>query len=382
MLGVNPPGTLPGDAAERMISVGFNLAGYVVVAIALLYVGNLTEEEFPRARLIRQLGWMFGVVVAGGLLGTVAPTFEFTSPVEWLLPRSVAQNAFVQSLVHPAAAQVQEALDFSTGRPAAPFGYTNVWGYVLTLLLGFFAIGWLGRPGPRRLVGLAVLGISLVPVVYSLNRGVWIALGLTVVFSTVWLARNGHLLALATLVAGLVLTVAVVAASPLTGMVEQRLSNPHSDGIRAFTLQQTLVVVQESPALGFGSTRRALGSGNSIAVGRSADCAKCGNPALGSTGQLWLLLMAQGFVGAALYVGFLLRSLWAYRRDRTALGWAGMLAVLLPLLYMFLYNALVVPLLITFFAIGLLWRNDQAHRADRARTRPAARPLAPAEALA
>ncbi len=360
MLGRDPAGTLPGEAAERLVSVAFNLAGYTAVALFLLYVGNLTEEEFPRLRLVRQLGWLFVVVVAGGLLGTVAPTFEFTSPVEALLPRAVAENAFVQSLVHPAAAQVQEALGFSSGRPAAPFGYTNVWGYVFSLLAGFFVISVLDRPGPRRWAGLALLAVSLVPVVYSLNRGVWIALAAALAFSVVWLVRNGNVLAIGGLVAALVLAVPVAAVSPLTALVEQRLDNPHSDGIRAFTISRTLDVAEQSPVLGFGSTRRALGSGQSIAVGRDEDCAKCGNPALGSTGQLWLVIIAQGFVGAALYVGFLVRSVWAYRRDRSAVGWAAMLALLLPLLYMFLYNALVVPMLVSFLAIGLLWRNQQA----------------------
>jgi len=237
-----------------------------------------------------------------------------------------------------------------------------VWGYALTLLLGFFAISWLARPGARRLMGAGVLALSVVPVVYSLNRGVWIALGVTVVFSVLWLARNGRLFALVALTVSLTIGGTVVLASPLMDVVEKRLDNPHSDGIRAFTISQTLEVTQQSPIVGFGSTRRALGSGSSIAVGRSAECVKCGNPALGSTGQLWLVMIAQGFVGAAFYVGFLLRSVWAFRRDRSAIGWAAMLAVILPLLYMFLYNALVVPLLITFLAIGLLWRNDLAGR--------------------
>ena len=367
MLGRDPAGTLPGEAAERVVSVAFNLSGYTAVAVVLLYVGNLTEAEYPRSRLVRHLGWLFAVVVAGGLLGTVAPTFEFTSPLEWLLPRSVAGNPFVQSLVHPAAAQVQEALGFVSGRPAAPFGYTNVWGYAFSLLVGFFVVGWLGRPGPRRLAGLGILALGVVPVVYSLNRGVWIGLGAALLLSVLWLARNGNLAGVVVLAVGLGLAAPVAAVSPLTEVVAMRLDNPHSDGIRSFTISRTLEVAQDSPVLGFGSTRRALGSGQSIAVGRDDECGKCGNPALGSTGQLWLVVIAQGFVGAGLYVSFLLRSAWAYRRDRSGPGWAGMLAVLLSLLYMFLYNALVIPLLITFVAIGLLWRNDQAARAEALR---------------
>ncbi len=359
MLGVDPPGTLPSSTAGRVVPVAFNLAGYAVVTVALLYVGNLTEREYPRARLVGQLGWLFVVVVAGGLLGTYAPTFEVTSAVEWLLPPTVAENQFVRSLVHPAAAQLHEVLGYVTGRPAAPFGYTNTWGYVLTLLVGFFVVGWLRRPGLRRVLGVLVLGLSVIPVVESLNRGVWIGLALTVVFTAVWLARNGHLAALGALAVSLVLATVLLLASPLSGVITGRLGNPHSDGIRAFTISRTIEATEHSPVLGFGSTRRALGSNNSIAVGRDEDCDTCGNAPLGSTGQLWLVLISHGFVGAALYVAFLLRAAWAFRRDRSALAWASLIAVLLAFLYMFLYNALVVPLLITFLAIGLLWRNGR-----------------------
>jgi hypothetical protein len=363
MLDVNPPGTLPAEAGDRTISVAFNLAGYIAVAVVLLYLGNLTEEEYPRAKLIRQLGIFFLYVVGGGLLGTYAPSFEFTSLVERLLPPAVAQNNFVQSLVHPAAAQLQTVLGYTAGRPSAPFGYTNVWGYVFTLLLGWFAVGWLLRRGPRRWVGLGVLAVSVIPVVVSLNRGVWIGVGVIVVFTVFWLTRNGNLLGLIALVLGLAVAVFVFFSSSLTSVVEQRLAHPKSDGVRSFTISRTLEVAQNSPILGFGSTRRTLGSSNSIVAKRTAECQNCGNPVLGSTGQLWLVIMAQGFVGAALYVGFLLRSMWAYRRDRSATAWAAQLGILLPLLYMFLYNALVIPLLITFLSIGYLWRQDQARRA-------------------
>jgi hypothetical protein len=363
MLDVNPTGTLPADATDRGISVVFNLAGYIAVAVVLLYVGNLTEDEYPRAKLVRQLGGLFVVVVAGGLLGTYFPRFQFTSVVEHLLPLDVAANRFVQSLVHPSAAQLQYVLGYAAGRPSAPFGYTNVWGYVFTLLLGWFAVSWLLRGGVRRWAGLVILLLSAIPVVHSLNRGVWIGVGVIVAFTVFWLIRNGNLLGIVALGLALAFGVVLFLSTSLPALVEQRLANPKSDGIRSFTISRTLEVAQESPVLGFGSTRRTLGSSNSIVSGRSANCVNCGNPVLGSTGQLWLVIMAQGFVGALLYVGFLLRSMWAYRRDKSATAWAAQLGILLPLLYMFLYNALVIPLLITFLSIGYLWRQDQARRA-------------------
>jgi hypothetical protein len=363
MLEQDPAGTLPGSAGQRLISWGFNLAGYLAVTVVLLYVGNLTEDEYPRARLMHQLGWLFLVLVAGGLLGTFASTFEFTAPVELLLPHGVASNGFVQSLVHPVAAQLQQVLGYTAGRPSAPFGYTNTWGNALSLLVGWFVASWfVGAGTRRRFVAVVVLGLTAIPVVTSLNRGLWLGLGLTVGYVAVRLARRGRALAIVALSVCLAVAAVVLVASPLYTVVQGRLDNPRSDQIRAFTATVTWKVVDQSPILGFGSTRPALGSSNSIAIGRTADCPSCGNPTIGSNGQLWLLLVAQGFVGAALYLGYFLRTMWAFRHDRSTLGAAGMLALGLPFLYMFFYNPLVVPLLITFLSIGLLWRNDRDQR--------------------
>ena len=375
MLGYDPPGTVPGSVAGRLISVAFNLAGYLAATVILLYAGNLTEKEFPRRRLVRQLGSLFVVVLVGGLLGTLLPALEFTSPVELLLPRSVVSDGFVRSLVHPSAAQLQEVLGYTSPRPSAPFGYTNTWGNCLGLLLGWFVISWIGQPNVRRRVfGLLIAALGAIPVVYSLNRGLWLGLGLVLMFAVVRLALRRRFLLLTGLLVALTVAVTVLAASPLTSIIEGRLDNPKSNDIRAFTTEITLEVVSESPVIGFGSTRAALGSSQSIAVGPNPDCQRCGNPTLGSNGQLWLLLIAQGYGGAALYIAFFLRSMWVYRRDHTPIGVAGLLACGLPLFFMFVYNSLTMPLVISFLSIALLWRNQ--------REGPAARGAGSATALA
>jgi hypothetical protein len=360
MLGANPPGTLPDTASSRLLSVAFNVAGYLSATVILLYAGNLSEDEFPRRRLVRQLGLFFVVVVAGGLLGVLAPRLQFTSPMELLLPESVREVGFVRSLVHPAASQLQEVLGFTSGRPAAPFGYTNTWGNCLALLVGWFAIGWLREGGlGRRLAGVALLLVAAVPIVYSLNRGLWIGIALIAVLVAVRLAMRGRLVATAGLFVALVLAVVMVLATPLGSIVEGRLDNPQSNKIRTFTTERTLEVVAESPVIGFGSTRAALGSSNSIAIGADDRCRRCGNPTLGSNGQLWLVLIAQGVGGALLYVGFFLRSLWAYRRDSSPIGDAGFISLALMLFFMLVYNALTMPLVLAFLAIALLWRNQR-----------------------
>jgi hypothetical protein len=359
MLSANPPGTVPSTASARLISVGFNVAGYAAATIILLYAGNLSEREFPRRRLVRQLGFFFLIVLGGGLLGTFAPTFQFTSLVEKMLPTRVAQDVFVKSLVHPAAAQLQDVLGFTSPRPSAPFGYTNTWGNCLALLLGWFVISWvLHVSAGRRILGLIALAATAVPIVYSLNRGLWIGIVLMVAIIAVRWALRGRMMLLGGVLVGALIVGIVLIQSPLGTLVQQRLDNGKSNDIRTFTTNRTLDVLTYSPVIGFGSTRAALGSANSIAIGQDLQCPKCGNPTLGSNGQLWLLLIAQGVGGTLLYVGFFLRSMWVYRRDRSPIGDAGMLAIALPLFFMFVYNALTMPLVISFLSIALLWRNQ------------------------
>src|SRR4051812_38790512 len=198
LLSYDPPGVVDAPASGRLVSVIFTMACYLGATVVLLYAGNLSEEEFPRQRLVGQLGAFFCVVVAGGLLGVLAPHFQFTSLVELLLSPSVRQNGFVRSLVHPAAAQLQGVLGFDSPRPAAPFGFTNMWGNCLALLLGWFVIGWLRSSSrSRRIVGVVILAAAAVPAVYSLNRGMWLGLGVALLFVLVRLAVRGRLAAVA-----------------------------------------------------------------------------------------------------------------------------------------------------------------------------------------
>ncbi len=367
MLAYDPPGVVDIPVSRRLIGVVFTLTTYLAVTVVLLYVGNLTEREFPRRRLVRQLGALFCTVVAGGLLGVLAPRFEFTSLVEVFLPDRIRENGFVRSLVHPAAAQLQDVLGFTSPRPAAPFGFTNMWGNCLALLLGWFVIGWL-RKGDRtrRTVAVVVLAAALVPAVYSLNRGMWLGFGVAALFVLGRLAARGRLAAVGALIGVVVVAGGVLVASPLATIVQQRLDNPHSNGARLYTTERTLDAVSYSPVLGLGTTREPQGSGASIAAGPSAKCPRCGSPPLGTNGQLWGVLLAHGIVGALLFVGFFVRSLWTYRHDRSPIGDAGLVALVLSLFFMLVYQAVAIPLMITFLSIGLLWRNRQAQHDEAA----------------
>ena len=362
-LGLNPAGTIPGDAAGRLPGVAFRLVEYGALTILLLYAGTRSERELPQRRLVALLAWLFVLTVAGGLLGTVAGQWQFTSPVELLLPPHVRNDGFVASLVHPAAAQVMDVLGYQAPRPAAPWGYTNTWGNNLALLIGWFVVAALAARPYRRLAAFGVLLLAVIPVVVSLNRGLWIDLGLLAGYLTVRLALRGRLFALGAGIAALAVLAIALLATPLGGVVQSRLENGKSNNVRMFVTERALDGVATSPLIGLGTTRNTQGSDQSIAVGGTPECPRCGAHTIGGNGQLWQVLYLHGILGTALYLGFFAAILWRYRRDTSAIGLAASGAIVVSLASMFYYNALVTPLACTFLSYALLWRN--ASTADR-----------------
>jgi len=367
MLGVNPVGTVNGTVPGRSMAYSLRLANYLALTVMLLYLGNLSERELPRRRIVALMAWMFGVTVVGGLLGIIAPRGEFTSPLEMVLPSFIAANPYVQSIVHPAFSQVQDVLGYAAPRPKAPFEYTNYWGNNLSMSGLWFvclvALGGLTGRRSLRWVLLAVgLGAAVVPAIWSLNRGMWIGVGLSVAYLSVRLALQRRFGLLVAALALLAATLALIPLTPLGGVITGRLDNPRSNEIRSSLSSQTLAVVNQSPILGYGSTRTSQGSPESLAVGRSAQCPQCGNFIIGSNGQLWQLLVSTGYPGTALYFLFFGYGIWRYRHDSTAIGIAGSLSLYLACFYALFYNAVPSPLAFYLVGFGMLWRNEKLLR--------------------
>ncbi|MFI5099238.1 MAG: hypothetical protein ACHQE5_01790 [Actinomycetes bacterium] len=365
MVDIQAPDTLPVNGGPgHYIAYAIRLLNYLSVTLVMIYTGNLTERELPRLRLIRWLGVVFVVTVVGGLLGTFAPHFGYDSPIKAFLPASLQSIDFVQQFTHIESAQVQTVLGYP--RPSAPFEYANAWGNNYSMLLVWFVIGWLLYASDRRrVVALVVLAVSVVPVVYSQNRGMWVGLVLGALYVALRLAlqrRYAILLGLG-IAAGLV--GAAVVLSPLQDVVTARIATPHSNEVRGSLSLESLKVAATSP-IGYGSTRSTIGSDKSATIGQSPGCPRCGNRVIGSTGQLWLLLVAQGYPGAILYLLFLFQGVIRYWRDHSVVGIGGTLVLLLGIFYSLFYTSVVSPLAITLMGMALLWRNDQARREQRA----------------
>ncbi len=358
MLGSTAPDTLPHSASSQLIAYTLRLLGYVAGAVLLLYVGNMREHGLTEKRILFSLSTLFIATVALGVAALLAPSFQFTSLFEALLPGSLRHNGYVHILVHPGLAQNQDVIGHSAPRPKAPFEYTNYWGNAFGLLVVYFIV-WMGRNRLRRLWGLGVLAVAAVPVVFSLNRGLWIGLAIAVLLLTLQLAVSGRLAAVIGLGAIACTLGFVFIASPLEAVVQERLANPHSNDIRSNLGTAAIKGAFESPIVGWGTTRQVRGSHQSIAIGTSATCTNCGNADIGSTGQFWLTVFAQGILGVTLYLGFFLSALWFYRGDRTPSGVAARMTILMSMWFMFVYTGEGWALALQMIGVGMLWRHKE-----------------------
>ncbi len=371
-IGVTAPGTVTSPVSHRVLSYLNRSSDYLAVTVFLLYAGNLTEQELSKRRFTWMLGLVGAYAVAGGLAGLVMPHLHFNSPLMYLLPHSVRANPYIQASMQPGLAQVQNVLGSAGGRPKAPFDYTNTWGDCLTILLPYLFAGWWdgwpGRFGARlslrrqRLALLATAGIATIPLLYSLNRGAWIGAALSVGYLAVRFALKGRTALLAGLATLVTIGALLVVVTPLGSVFASRLQHGRSNNLRANLSSLAVTDALDSPLIGFGDTRQERGSPNSIAIGPSLKCPTCGQLEVGSTGQLWLLLVCDGFLGTAFYLIFFGYGAWYYRHGQGKEAVAGVLVIGLSFVYMFTYDAAGAPLGFTMLAYGLMWKGSRSRR--------------------
>ncbi len=359
MLWVRAPGTEAKTGLGPLVGFGYRSMWYAAITVVCLYVLNADRTRLTTTRVTRMFGYLFVITTAGGLLGVLMPTLDFPSVLELFLPSSFTKQEFMNALFHPRVALQSEFLGYSQPRVTAPYSYPNTWGNAYGLLVPFFVFAWLGRDaGWRRWVGPAILLASAVPVVYSLNRGLWVGLGVSATWVVLRRLAAGDLRALAAAgLAGVVLAVSLV-ATPLGATIVTRVSTPHSDERRQDTVAEVFRTTWESsPVLGYGSTRQMVSNFNSIAGGGTPGCHQCSAPPLGTQGFLWGLVFMTGFVGATLMVSFLLWQLWLNARRSTSLALLASTVLVTSVFYFLFYDALDLPMMVTMTVIGLSSRE-------------------------
>jgi hypothetical protein len=314
----------------------------------MVYIYNLPATA--SSRVVGALASFWAAVVLIGLLAVAWPSFEFSSLTERLLPRSLLSSGYILDLTHVRLAQIHDFLGFPVGRPTGPFAYTNQWGSSFVLLTPFAILAMSVRPRPWRWLAPGLGFVGLVPLVVSLDRGAWLSLGAAGVYVLFRMALRAQLGNVARILLLMMMLGAIVLATPLGGLLEERLATPHSNRGRFEVYSQVVDQVKEAPLFGYGGPREAEGKYL---------------PQLGTQGTFWLVLYSNGIPGAILFVGFFVVVLWRSRRARTPLAFCSHVVILIGLVQMPYYGLLPAGIHILMAATALGLRRDEDESRDR-----------------
>jgi hypothetical protein len=334
------------ESFTKITTFTYRLALYACAGVLFLYVYNLPRTGRLDTKVLRILTVFWIIVVIGGYAGILVGAHTFTPPVEDLLPLSLRHQAFVQELIQPVFAEVESFLGYPVPRPAAPFTYTNEWGGNIAVLtpVAFAAIATAGR-GLRRKIIIVVLIASLVPMIVSLNRGMFLSLGGGIAYVVIRLAIRGRLGALVSLVGATSLIAVIVVLTPLGHLAAANLSSTHghSNTTRLSVAQQSIDGANKSPVFGYGEPQQVTGEG--------------GTPPIGSQGQLWMVLYSNGYPATVLFIAFFLAVLWQTRRARGITGLWLHTVPLIGLAQIAFYGWLPVELQVVMVAAALAYRR-------------------------
>lgn len=339
---------LDNPTAAEYFAFLYRTSIYVTAIVIMLYVYNMSTRQLPTARIMNAALIMLATMVAGGYLGLLLGDWEMPTLASLLIP-GAGSDGFVRDLVQPRFAQVQVFLGFDLPRPAYPFRFTNEWGAVLGTLMAVI-LGGARHLGVRAKQWLPViLAVSLVPVVVSVNRGLWVtlvALSIYVAFRRAQAGQIGRLLQMAGVAVVIVL---LVSLSPLGTLVTDRAESDHSNDSRTTLYSGVLEQVKDSPVFGFGWPR--------------IDPEFPLLPPVGTHGQLWMILYSHGYPALFLFLWFVASMTRRSARglDTSRVWLHGAFAVIL--IQMWFYNLLPGSLSLAFLALGLLLRDQREHRA-------------------
>ena len=302
------------DGAPRLSGWVLRLGYYVAAAVFALYILN-GREGLPVWKVIRAFTILWLATVAGGYLAFVLGDFGYRSPMAYLMPGALASNELIASLIRPSFADLQDIIGFPVPRPKAPFPYTNSWGSMLALLtpFGLIAVKNAKQIGLNPQLLRVALYASVLPGVISLNRGLWLSLGLGLCYAAVRLGLAGQSKALRNLVIAAVFGLLVFAVTPLGGVIETRIETGHSNNDRFELATDAISGAQERPLFGWGGPRpndRNL-------------------PSVGTHGQAWFVIFSYGFVGAVGYFGSFAVMAWHTRKQASVEGlWAHVVIII------------------------------------------------------
>jgi hypothetical protein len=338
----------PGNAYALFAYRWLLFAGTLATVVWLV---NVPADRVPSIRLIDWMAALFILLVAFGYLGVLFPDFVQRSPFQLALG-PIGRVGFVDELTRWRFAETQGFLGFALPRPAAPFNATNGWGAAMGILTPFFLRSWILQPDRRRRRRGIAIGLAAVyPILVSVNRGLWISLGVGLVYFALRKAMRGQLTPVLVLIGTLVAVAALLVATPAGTLVAEKLDKSgKSNESRSNLYELAYQGAKESPLIGNGAPKRAEG-------------APPGMPPVGTHGLLWYLMYVHGFVGLGLFLAWLGAEVWYSGQVRTPDGWWTHLTLVVGLVQVPFYGLL--PQVVLFgVAAGLSHRERATGRAQ------------------
>jgi len=345
------------SSGSKLVGFSVRMSNYVGASIVFLYLYN-GRNRLNNRTVLRALVLFFAVVVAGGYLGVLAPRGALSTPIEALLPQSIRTNEYVGALVHPSFAEVQRPYGSPRTfyRPSAPFPYTNSWGCNVALLvpLVMAAIMTFRRP-VWRLAMVGLLAAACVPAFATLNRGMYLALGLVLAYASVRLALRGRLLPLALVLGGGSVGLAVAIWAGVVARLQERLHYSGTNVGRQTIYREAFEGTLHSPIFGHGAPQPSTTVDVSI----------------GTQGQIWNVMFSYGFIALAFFLGwFGLVVLQSWRARSEGELWVHA-TLFVAFLTFFFYGYDGIQLTVAMSAAALGLRARRAEGASRTRQNPA-----------
>jgi polysaccharide biosynthesis protein PslJ len=336
------------STSSRLVGFSVRMSNYVGSSVIFLYLYN-GRERLNNRTVLRALVLFFAVVVAGGYLGVLVPHGSLSTPVQSLLPLNIRNNEYVHALVHPSFAEVQRPYGSPRTfyRPSAPFPYTNSWGCNVALLVPLVVAAIMTFRRPLwRLAMVALLAAACGPAFATLNRGMFLALGLVLGYVSLRLALRGRLLPLSMVLGGGSVGLAVAVWAGVLARLQERLHYSRTNVGRQTIYREAFDGAVNSPVFGHGAPEPSTTVDVSI----------------GTQGQVWNVMFSYGFVALAFFLGwFGLVVLQSSRARTQAELWVhATLFVSFATFFYYGYDGIQLTVAMTAAALALRVRRDEA----------------------
>ncbi len=334
------------DEPIRIVGFFYRYGLYLAATVTFVYVYN-ARHSLSERRIFGILTIFWVVVVVGGYAGLAFPVFELKTPVAYLFPQVLLDNSYIHDMAFRRLTQFNpnpHAYVIAAPRPSAPFLYANGWGNVYSLLTPV-AIAYASMVrGERKFWPLVLaLPISFIPAFLTLNRGMFLGLGVALVYVGIRAAMQGHGRIIMAVIGIAAIAAIAVQVLPVQERLDQRTAKVESIDDRSNLYIETWDRTLESPVFGYGAPRPSE---------------RQGQPSAGTQGQIWLVMFSHGIVGLALFLGSLLMLFLKTIRRTDVVGLVCNTIILVSLVEVFYYGILGAGLVIVMVAGALALRDD------------------------